>query len=205
MISREDTLEGFPRRTFNTIKKNTAFYVLDDVAEKPELFAEESDDFSDSNNIEDLSGLHAKLIITENGSRVTVFTGSANTTSAAFSGKNVEFMVALSGRRTHVGINRFLGDENTRLSLINMLIPYDRGPDIPVENETRKELEKMLEQARGSLMDIKVLLTIDREPEGTFSLTISIPVSGFSLPDEVSGSCYPITIQEIHSKDLRKL
>ena len=54
-----------------------------------------SSEFSDKLN--DFSGLHAKLIIGENGSQAHVLTGSANATNAALRGRNVEFLVNLTG------------------------------------------------------------------------------------------------------------
>ena len=206
VISRLDSLESLPLRAYNSIRKNTDFFVLDDAAENPGDLAEETEDFMDSENIEDLSGLHAKLIITENGRRATVFTGSANVTKPAFLGKNVEFMVALSGQRKHIGIKRFLGDENSRISFMNMLVPYTGHSEPPVENETQKMLERMLEDTRRTLLDARILAKIEREPEeGTFHLRVSTAVGAVSLPDEVSGNCYPITIAESRSKDVGEL
>jgi hypothetical protein len=206
VISRSDTLDALPLRAFESIKKNTTFYVLNDAAERPEGFTEDHADLTDLKDFEDLSGLHAKLIITENGLRATVYTGSANATHPAFSGKNIEFMVVLSGQRRHIGIKRFLGDENLKTSFMNLLVQYERSPNPPVENETRKKLEEILEQVRADLLDIKILATIEAEKnEGTYSLTISNPGKGLSLPSEVSGKCYPITISESRAKDVREL
>lgn len=205
VISRPDTLDGLSMRTFKKIKKNTTFYILDDAAERPEGFTEEGDNFNDLKDFEDLSSLHTKLIITENGWQATVYTGSANVTNPAFSGKNMEFMVALSGQRKHIGINRFLGDENSKMSFMNMLVQYEWDPDASEENETRKKLEKILEQTRDSLLDIKIFANIEETNKGTFNLAVSNPGSRFSLPSGVSGKCYPITISESRSNDVKEL
>ena len=51
---------------------------------------------------ETLTGLHAKLYITDAGWKSSLWTGSANATSAAFS-RNVEFLVELVGKNCHFG------------------------------------------------------------------------------------------------------
>ena len=57
-----------------------------------------------------LTGLHAKLYVTERNRRAHVFIGSANATRAAFTG-NVEFLVELAGGATKLGRATFLGPE----------------------------------------------------------------------------------------------
>jgi hypothetical protein len=53
--------------------------------------------------VERLRGLHAKVFVATRGAHTHLFVGSANATTAALSGKNVEFMVELQGRRRQVG------------------------------------------------------------------------------------------------------
>ncbi len=60
-----------------------------------------------------LSGLHP-LFLFEAGWDVTWLQGSANATSPAFDGQNVEFMVAVKGRRSQVGIDKVLGVDDAQ-------------------------------------------------------------------------------------------
>lgn len=76
-----------------------------------------------------LSGLHAKVFVTERGSEASVYVGSANATDAAFSA-NVEFLAELQGHRRHLGIDALLGTSGDG-SLADLLTPY--GPSTPVE------------------------------------------------------------------------
>jgi len=54
-----------------------------------------------------VTGLHAKLFIAERGSAATWWIGSSNATGAAFGG-NVEILLTIEGKRSRVGMNRFL-------------------------------------------------------------------------------------------------
>ncbi len=54
-----------------------------------------------------LSGLHAKLFVSEYHHRARLWTGSANATNAAFGG-NVEFLVELQGARSACGVDAVL-------------------------------------------------------------------------------------------------
>jgi hypothetical protein len=56
-----------------------------------------------------LAGLHAKLYVADQGWNATMWTGSANATSAAFK-RNVEFLVELHGKKSACGIDKVLGD-----------------------------------------------------------------------------------------------
>jgi hypothetical protein len=188
VISRLEAFEGLAKKTRESIMENAGFFILNEAAEKPEEAEADDDGFSSLVETEDFSGLHAKMIITENGSQARVYTGSANITNAAFSGKNVEFSVALNGEKNRVGINRFLGDENSGVSFRNMLIPYESSQDESPSNDLQVILEKILELGRKNLF----MALFARE-------------QNFSLPDEITCSCYPITIPENRSKDFEEL
>ena len=54
------------------------------------------------------SGLHAKIVALEHHGQVTWYFGSANLTRAALTGRNVEILACLTGRRAQVGITQFL-------------------------------------------------------------------------------------------------
>lgn len=77
----------------------------------------------------ELSGLHAKLFLFENGLESRLFTGSANATNAALH-TNVEVLVELVGKTKNCGIASFLGPEDDpRLDTIRSLLQSYRPPD----------------------------------------------------------------------------
>jgi hypothetical protein len=205
VISRPEALDGLSTTARHFVTKNAEVYILNEAAEKPEASTQEHSEFSGLMETEDCSGLHAKLIITENGSRATVFTGSANVTEAAFSGKNVEFAVALAGQRRMVGIDSFLGDEKASMSFASMLIPYRNIQCPEKKDDLKAELEKVLEEARSTLLKTSLQLSILPSDPGTYSMALSCQSAHLSLPAHISCSCYPITIREGHSKDLNEL
>lgn len=94
----------------------------------------------------ELMGLHAKVTIAERNRREAhVFVGSANATSAAYEG-NVEFVVELVGRSTHLGVATLLdpGDGKDP-TFRDLLQPYLPGQGIaPPEDDARRRLENVL-------------------------------------------------------------
>ena len=113
--------------------------------------------------------------------------------------------MALSGERKLVGINQFLGDENSRVSFTNMLIPYESGQDDSEKNHLQIALEKMLEQGRKSLLKADFRIIIAPVAPGAFNMVLSNLAQTFSLPEGISCKCYPITTPENRSKDIAEL
>ena len=72
----------------------------------------------------ELSGLHAKLVITESKPRASIWIGSANATNAAYS-SNVEFLVELEGSVSKCGIDKFL-DPKRQTGFAGLLQEYVR-------------------------------------------------------------------------------
>ena len=99
------------------------------------------------------SGLHAKILAVEHAWDVTWFVGSANLTAAAFNGRNVEVMAALTARKgrrngkTGHGIERFLES-----GFDGLCEPYRPGVPEPEEPKAIEAL-KNLEAARNALLD----------------------------------------------------
>ena len=113
LISRPDELMKLP---VHVQSKFSSIFTLDDAAD----FTEEQE-----NKIGEpgLSGLHAKVVVIDDGWDAHVYTGSANATNAAFNG-NIEFVTELIGRRKDLGINVLLGEESDNSgSLANLLVP----------------------------------------------------------------------------------
>jgi hypothetical protein len=176
---------------------------------RPEIDEEKEEDLNKDNMDEvletDLSGLHAKLYIAEKGWDATIFTGSANATRAAFTGSNIEFMVALKGKKSRIGIDPFLG-ENDETSLYNMITTYHRPDDFsePI-NAIEKGLESYLEKVRSILVESELNVLIFPEDDGTYELSIeSNKISKLgNLP--LDGICYPIALGKHHALDIELL
>ncbi len=146
------------------------------------------------------SGLHAKFIAVEHGWDVTWFVGSANLTTAAFSGRNVEVMAALSARRgrrngnTGFGIGRFLESGFERLCQ-----PYEPGTSETESPEMKEALER-LEVARDALLDADLKVVCSQSDENWM-----LSLEGlFSLPNsDVEIGVWPISLSEKQALLLR--
>ena len=89
-----------------------------------------------------LTGLHAKLYVTERNRRAHVFIGSANATGAAFTG-NVEFLVELVGGATRLGVATFLGLDAPFRSLLEEY-SAEGGAEPDPQDEAWRKLEDVL-------------------------------------------------------------
>lgn len=111
-----------------------------------------------------LSGLHAKLFIADVGWNAHVWTGSANATSAAFSG-NVEFLVELIGKKSNLGVNATIGDGDNQPNLNSMLAPFAPDDHAVVPDADEQACEVMMDSVRRLLAAMSMELLI--EPDGT--------------------------------------
>ena len=90
----------------------------------------------------ELSGLHAKLFLFENGREARLFTGSANATVAALR-VNVEMLVELVGKTKDCGIDALLGlEEDPKLETLRSLLreyppPEARDRSLAIESRRR--------------------------------------------------------------------
>jgi hypothetical protein len=148
--------------------------------------------------LEDLpvSGLHAKLYIGERGWNASVFTGSANATTAAFAG-NVEFMIELIGKKSRVGIEAFLEKSQGSLSFADLLQPYIPSADAAPPDPLQKELEDRVEKVRRLLAGLQISARVAQLPEqDRFSITLETQTPTEPLPAGVRVHCWPITLRE---------
>jgi hypothetical protein len=205
LISRADALDGLSDSSFNKLKSTSECFFLDEAAERPEeTEPEEREDGAPRSAQEDFSGLHAKLFVTESGWLATVYTGSANATSAALNGRNVEFVVALKGYKSLVGIDSSMGDEDNTFAFRNLLRTY-RRPEEPFPPTERETLEEVLEEARKAVTEAGMEIHIGpNDPDG-HALTLTSGEPGLELPEPVRGTCFPITIREHNARDLKPL
>jgi len=192
LISRGETLDQLTQRELEKISEISDIYIMDQAAERPdqddiEESAEKQTDFTD------LSGLHAKLYILEKGWDAKVYTGSANATRAGLTGQNVEFMVGLKGKKSRVGIEPFLGDEDKETSLLSILQHYHitekKAPD-----KEGKLLEQKLNQMKNKLSQLQLKVEI-KEKQDDFELKI-MPENNINADNLFAECyCYPITLK----------
>jgi hypothetical protein len=113
----------------------------------------------------ELSGLHAKLFVADEGWKARVWTGSANATTAAFE-RNVEFLIEFVGAKSKFGVEATLGSDDgaARSNLGAMLARFEpeAGSAPPSSDET--ECERRLDAARRKLSTLRMSATIERDP-----------------------------------------
>jgi hypothetical protein len=202
LISREESLDELPEQLIQDIEKNCQIYVMDVAAEKPEEMGDEEK--FPSPDLSDLSGLHAKLVIFEEGWNVFVLSGSANATRKAWSGDNIEFMTQITGRRSKVGIDNFLGKESEHQSFYSMLRPYKRTVKT-TETALSKQLETILENARQTISAAGIKGQITHNPEKGYTITLKAKAAFAFGKDSVLGTCYPISLPANNARDLAPL
>jgi hypothetical protein len=166
LISRNEDLDRLDPKTLAGIPT----YVLDPLAS----LADPDDTGNDTDN-SILTGLHAKIVVVERNRKAHVFVGSANATSAAFSG-NVEFGVELMGGATRIGVDAFLADSAPFRQLLE---PYSAtgGKESDPADEALRALENLLRDLASE----------------HFTLTIGIDEPGYQA---VLGSRKPLRIPQ---------
>jgi hypothetical protein len=180
LVSRPDELAKLSPATLSTFND---VLVLNPTAELSEG--------SDSEEAENLSGLHAKLYIGETGGLAQVWTGSANATNAAFGG-NVEFLVELEGDKSSCGIDAFLNGAAEGTSFRDLLQEFD--PSSVAVDAERERLEKIADDVRRSLADGNLTATVSPS-ENDFAISLTFEKT-ITLPSGVSAQCRPITLSD---------
>ena len=195
LVSRQEELDKLPDAALEAWGR---IFVLSDVAE------EEPEDGAGARP----TGLHAKMIAVEHGCDVTWYVGSANLTAAAFTGRNVEMMAAVTGRggrRTGSrgnGIDRFLES-----GFENLCTPYRRSDREP-EDDDVVQARRRIEEARDALTAAK--LTVTCSPAGeSWTWTLQQDASdgrpqlkGRIMPGGVEAVAWPISVSEDQGRPL---
>ena len=135
------------------------------------------------------SGLHAKMIAVEHGWHVTWSVGSANLTWPAFTGRNVEMMASITGKKGGVngrGIGHFL-DGGFR----ELCVPYQRTEPEEVD-PCVSEAEVRLEAARDALADAD-LRVVCAPGDDLWTLTVEGDVQ---LGADICVVAWPVSIGE---------
>lgn len=144
-----------------------------------------------------LSGLHAKLYIADAGWDARLWTGSANATAAAFK-DNVEFLVELGGKKSRCGIDALLeagGNEPALEQFIRACTV--NSPDDGVDR-IEKQLESLLERARGALAAQRFRASVSILDEGLFTVALKTESEAPAPADmnHVQVSVWPVTLPQ---------
>jgi len=203
LISRSEELDLLKPETLEMFKEK---YVLDEVAgNEEETSIEISSEAAQKSQLDgesDLSGLHTKLFVGDAGWDFYLWTGSANATTAAFS-NNVEFLVELKGKKSRVGIHKFLEkkgkDENkkdvtTFYDLLQEYIPHEKPPKV---NELEKAMEKKLELVQKQIANSNIKVQVSRaKRKNQYHLELLWPGSlKFKDAEEIKCSVWPISMK----------
>ena len=206
LVSRMESLDAIGEKTFERVVGTTRIFVMDDGAEGPDDVVKEEAAAADPRLPIALSGLHAKLYIAhDQGWNARVITGSANATSAAFRGRNVEFQVELAGKRSRVGIDSLLARDEHSHSWGALLREYTRNAGPSHGDTIQRELESALSLARRAVAEGGLSLDVSAEDGGTYSMRVDASCPIGLGTREVTGCCYPISLRAFAAQDIAPL
>jgi hypothetical protein len=190
LISRPEELDILAHAT---LKRFERVYLLSPAADP------EEDGGADPGNEtrESLSGLHAKLFITDAGWNASLWTGSANATDAAFK-NNLEFLVQLTGRKSRWGINTLIPQTGERSGFMKLLQEYSPDPDAKAPDPQMNALEDTATEVRRRLAVMGLTASVKcLGQQDLFQLHLTHDEDKvLDLPAGVSVRCWPITLSE---------
>ena len=195
LVSRIDSLQELEPTALDTFSAVHALNPSADV-EETQPAAEEAEPEAPPGAIP-TSGLHAKLYIAEHGWDASVFTGSANATSAAFGG-NVEFLVELVGKKSRVGIDAFLEKTDGGLSFADLLQPFTPGAAAAEVDAAQKRVDDLAESVRPDVSNLVLTAHVSQPAAGDL-FEVALRTKGGKLPPLPSGvevHTWPITLSE---------
>jgi hypothetical protein len=180
LVSRLEQLQELPADLL--AKFTDVFYLHPDASELEDSEATASNDDQEPEkpdvektdaDTEVLTGLHAKLYITDAGWKSSLWTGSANATSAAFS-RNVEFLVELVGKKSDIGVNAFLKRLKGQTCFADLLHKFE-PQEIAVEKDAEaRAAEKLAERVRAALLELSLKASVSLIPDSPeFKMVLS--------------------------------
>lgn len=148
LISRPQALDSVGKNAVSGFVENT--FIMESVDDFEDVVDEESSTTPDDVDVDvepprpgnELSGLHAKVFVTEKADYTSIWLGSANATGPAFGG-NEEFMVECNFRRDTLTIDTLL--DSGEPSLRSMLAPYSPQTDEPLAPSELEEASRRLD------------------------------------------------------------
>ncbi len=164
LLSRRESLDELPE---DTLAAFTNVYVMDQTVET-EMHKDDEEEEGPEGL---LAGLHAKCFVVERGHRSTIYSGSANATSAAF-GSNVEMLVALEGGKWNFGSSAIFGTAEKPSDFMKLLRPYVRTGAQSLPDSLNAEFEALRDAVINALSDTSLDAFCSSESDGTYALTL---------------------------------
>lgn len=191
LVSRAESLDAMPASALEPFES----FTLSGDAFGPEVEDSETTEATSETVAEragcSLRGLHAKLFLTEDGHRASVWTGSANATAAAFGG-NVEFLVELKGSKSTCGAEVLLGGEG--VTFRKLLEPYTRATEEAVEPSAQELLEQRLDGIRHALAGVRFTAGVEQaSKDETYRLRLTAAEAPLEALAGVEGAVWPIS------------
>lgn len=196
LVSRLEALAGLDLAAMAGIRKISVF---SDEQTDPDSAAESNDVEESGEAIEaaaepELSGLHAKLYVADQGWNAVVWTGSANATAAAYH-RNVEFLVELAGRKKDIGIDALLASGQGQTGLSSFLKPFIPGDHPAAGDADHLALEQAIDKLRVSIAASGLQLVATEDAQ-TGAWKMALQTSDALLPEGYKDAelrAWPIT------------
>lgn len=183
LVSRLEELNNLKPETLERFKD---VFVLADSAEQVDGLSEQENG-DGSRWRPPTSGLHAKLYVLDSGWESWVWSGSANASTAAFR-DNIEFLVALTGKKSKVGVDACLDS-----GFAPLLQRYPgKGRVDPTLTEQEK-LEEALRRLRADLARCSWKAEAKSRGESAWDVVLSCDPA-FKLPENARLTVWPITL-----------
>lgn len=169
----------------------------DEQIEEPEVEPDTEEEPGSEGEQTALTGLHAKLFVADAGWNSTIWTGSANATDAAFKA-NVEFLVALEGKKSKCGIEALLKKEQGEPGIASFLKPWVPSSTPPDADPDQRALEVRADRVQRTLACAGLLISYTAlDGGGGFQAVISLGAKqGLQAEPGVTISVWPITCRE---------
>lgn len=171
LISRQEELQQLPAELLDGI---SCYHHKSDYVDGHLLADDEAPDESTSRNLSN-QDIHAKLYCFKQGWDSHIWLGSANCTSRAFQGKNVEFLIRIQGKNSRIGPKHIvkglkLEDED------GFFVKYEPQPPLP-PNQYEK-IEKQLEAIHQQIIAGTITGRVEPAEDGLFTIRVQLGMNG---------------------------
>lgn len=184
LVSRQEELDRVPGEVLN---RYAEVLVLSDLTQTA---LDDGDGDSPLNPAG--HGLHAKLLVEDEGWWTRVRIGSPNFTERAHR-SNIEFALDLTVSKTRSGMRKILGNEKDGLR--RYLEPYRRGEaDQDDLDADRREVERMLRRVSALLPQFEPTLDLSDEGDQTRDLILRFTDRLAGLPEGVELTVRPVSL-----------
>lgn len=190
LISRQEELQRLAPKTIAAFSK---VHFLNQEAETREA--------PEENTVEELEGLHAKLFIAEYGWDAWVISGSTNATEAAFN-RNVEFQVALQGKKSLTGIDAFLAREKNQVRFADMLSEFHLDEEALQRDREQEALDREADLICRLIAGLRFEGKAQASSDKT-NFDLSLQLTAETIPFKCKLAklvCWPITLAQEHGK-----